>query len=289
MTLMMSKIVPEVIVEGGVRLLRWRGTPFPGRVLVFLHGLGDGADVWRPVMRTWPDGPVTAVAIDFPGHGGTDFQDPKNYSVPSFARWLANVLAHNGIRNPVLVGHSMGARVALEAAQSGLVDPAHVVIVDVSPDPNDVGDQDIDAVIKAHLSMLAAGAPSLDSFRQKIAVRMQLADKEILAEVVPALVAAAGKADAPGARLRLDPAIERLLSAPRDVDGWTALAALDCPATIIRGEFSSALSADTAKRILQALRQPVGCITVPKAGHAIPFEQPAALSNAIAQSLRGAV
>ena len=289
MTLIMSKIAPEVLVEGGVRLLRWRGTPVPGRVLVYLHGLGDGADVWRPVMRTWPDGPISAIAIDFPGHGGTEFQDPKNYSVPNFARWLANVLAHNGIRNPVLVGHSMGARVALEAAQTGLIDPAHMVVVDVSPDPKDVGDHNIDTVIKAHLTMLATGAPSLDSLRQKIAARMQLADKEILAEVVPALVAAAGETGAPWARLRLDPAIDRLLDAPREVDGWTALAALGCPATIIRGEFSSALNADTAKRMLQALRQPAGCITVPKAGHAIPFEQPAALSKAIAQSLRGAV
>ena len=287
MTLVMTKIEPQVLVEHGVRQLLWRGTPFPGRVIVFLHGLGDGADVWRPVMRNWPDGPVTSIAIDFPGHGGTEFHDPKDYSVPKFARWLADVLARNGIRNPVLVGHSMGARVALEAAQMRLIDPAHVVVVDVSPDAKADDDKDINDAIREHLGMLAAGAPSIDSFRQKIAARMQLADRETLAELVPALVAAAGSTEAPGARLRLDPQIDRLLEAPNEVDGWAALAALGCPATIIRGEFSSALSKETALKMQQSLRKPAGCITIPKAGHAIPFEQSAALSSAIAQGLRG--
>lgn len=284
---MMAKVAPDVLVEEGVRLLRWRGTPIPSRVIVFLHGLGDGADVWRPVVRNWPGAPVTAIAVDFPGHGGSDFQARQDYSVPRFAHWLAQVLGRNGIRNPILVGHSMGARVALEAAKSGLVDPSHVVVVDVSPDAKDVSDPQIDDVIRAHLDMLAAGAPDMDSFRQKIAARMQLADKEVLSEVLPELVAAAGPSDAPGVRLRLDPQIAQLLNAPNEVDGWAALAALGCPTTIMRGAYSSALNMKTATRMQQTLRHPAGCITIPKAGHAIPFEQPAALAAAICRGLQG--
>lgn len=282
----MSKITPEILMEDGVRMLRWRGTSFPGQVIVFLHGLGDGADVWRPVMKAWPEGPITAIAVDFPGHGGSDFQDPQHYSVPHFAKWLANALARNGIRNPVLVGHSMGGRVALEAAFSGMIEPAHMVVVDVSPDPKDA--EELDNAIQGHLQMLAAGAPSLTSFRQKIAMRMPLADKDVLAEIVPALVEAAGPSETPGARLRLDPEIRRLLNAPCEVDGWGALAALGCPTTILRGAFSSALDAATAHRMLATVRKPADCITIPKAGHAIAFEQPVALSKAIAQGLRGA-
>lgn len=283
----MAKIAPDVRVENGVRMLRWRGTAFPGQVIVFLHGLGDGADVWRPVMHHWPDGPITAVAVDFPGHGGSAFQDSKDYAVPKFANWLEDVLARDGIRNPVLVGHSMGARVALEASHSGMVNPAHVVVIDVSPDPKKVGGEDLDDALESHLDMLAAGAPSITTFRQKVAKRLPMADHDVLADILPELVTA-GASEAPGVRLRLDPEIRRLLNAPNEVDGWAALQALGCPTTIIRGAFSSALDAEIARKMLQSTRKPAGCITIPKAGHAIPFEQPQALAQAIAQGLRAA-
>lgn len=272
------------MVEAGVRIVRWRGTAFPGEVFVFLHGLGDGADVWRPVIKAWPGAPITAIAVDFPGHGGTDFCSEKDYTVPKFAHWLAEVLSRNGVRNPVLVGHSMGGRVALEVASTGAVQPAHVAVVDVSPDPKE--SSDIDTVIQKHLDMLIAGAPSLTSFRQKVAAQLPLADKEALTEIVPALVEAGQQNDTPGARLRLDPKIGHLLNAPYEVNGWAALEALGCPTTIIRGAFSSALDAATAQKMSQTLRHPAGCITIPKAGHAIAFEQPVALAQAIVQSMR---
>jgi len=285
----MSRIAPQVSVSHGVRMLRWRGTPFPGQALVFLHGLGDGADVWRPVLNAWPDAPITALAVDFPGHGGSAFHDPKDYSVPAFTKWLANVLAREGVRNPILIGHSMGGRVALEAAYTGVIQPGHAVIVDVSPDAKEEDDRDIDSVIVRHLDMLAAGAPSLQSLRQKVAARLPLADPAMLEDILAALVEAGGPGEGPGVRLRLDPGIRSLLNAPLEVNGWGALEALGCPGTIIRGAFSSALDARTAVRMGQSLRQSTGVLTVPKAGHAIPFEQPAALAAAIAQGLRNPV
>lgn len=285
MTGLMSQVAPDVMTKSGARMLRWRGTPLPGQVFVFLHGLGDGADVWRPVINAWPEGPMTAIAIDFPGHGGSEFHDDKDYSVPNFATWVANVLAREGIRNPILIGHSMGGRVALESALRGVIQPAHVVVVDVSPDVGEA--DDLDNAIATHLQVLAAGASNLTSFCQKIAMRMPLADKEVLTETLSALVEAGGPSDIPGVRLRLDPEIRRLLNAPTEVDGWAALEALGCPGTIIRGAFSSVLDAQTAQKMTRTLRHPSGCLSVPKAGHAIAFEQPAALAKAIAQGLRG--
>ncbi|MFK7878060.1 MAG: alpha/beta fold hydrolase [Paracoccaceae bacterium] len=282
----MAKITPFATVEDGVRLLRWRATPFLGRVMVLLHGLGDGADVWRPVVDAWPDGPINAIAVDFPGHGGSDFHKPSDYTVPKFADWLAKTLEREGIRDPILVGHSMGGRVALEASYSGVIDPAHVVIVDVSPDPKE--GEDLDNAIQRHLEMLAAGAPSLNSFRQKVGTALPLSDRDILKQIVPALVDAAGETKLPGARMRLDLEIRNLLDAPLKVNGWAALEALGCPGTIIRGAFSSALDPETAIKMSRALRKPAGCITIQKAGHAIAFEQPAALAQAIARGLHAA-
>jgi len=119
--------------------------------------------------------------------------------------------------------------------------------VDVSPDVKE--GEDLDDAIETHLQMLAAGATNLTSFRQKIGMRMPLADK----------------------------------NAPLEVNGWGALEAMGCPGTIIRGAFSSALDAQTAQKMARTLRHSSGCLTVPKAGHAIAFEQPVALAKAIAQ------
>ena len=117
------------------------------------------------MINAWPEGPITAVALDFPGHGGSEFQEVRDYTVPKFAAWVANVLASFGIQNPILIGHSLGGRVALEASFSGVISPSHVTIVDVSPDPKD-GDE-VDNKIEAHLQLLAQAAPSMASFRQK--------------------------------------------------------------------------------------------------------------------------
>lgn len=280
----MSMIEPHVAVAQGARMLRWRGTPYPNQVLVFLHGLGDGADVWRPVVDAWPDGPITAIALDLPGHGGSEFWDATRYTVPELSAWVADVLAREGIRNPILIGHSLGGRIALEAASGNAIQPSHVVVVDVSPDAR--RDDELDSTIRDHLQMLAVGAPSLSSFRQKIGARLPMADRDALARIVPALVEAGEASDAAGVRLRLDPEIHRLLNAPSDVDGWRALDSLGCPGTIIRGAFSSALDAATAQRMARTLRCPSSTVSVPKAGHAIPFEQPVALAKAIAQGLR---
>jgi len=77
------------------------------------------------------------------------------------------------------------------------------------------------------------------------------------------------------------------LNAPHEVNGWAALEALGCPGTIIRGAFSSALDSKTAEKMARTLRQSTGYFTIPKAGHAIAFEQPVALAQAIAQGLKG--
>jgi len=229
---------------------------------------------------------MTAIALDFPGHGGSEFLPANAYSINNMAKWLANALAFEGIRNPILIGHSMGGRVALEAAYAGYVQPGHVVIVDVSPDA--IEREELDATIERHLQMLAAGASNMRSFIQKIGASLPLSDRDVLNEIVPNLVEAGTSDESLGPRLRLDPEIKRLLDGPNEVNGWAALEALGCPGTIIRGAFSSALDAATALKMSQRLRKPAGNLTVPKAGHAIAFEQPHALADAIAKGLRSA-
>jgi len=157
------------------RSLYWQAPAASGRTMVLLHGLGDGADVWRPVMDAWPGDRFSALAIDFPGHGGADFLDATQYTVSNLAKWLGDLLTDRGIHAPILVGHSMGGRVALEAALQGYIEPLHTVVIDVSPDPKD--SDDLDDAIKRHLEMLATGASNINSFRQKIGASLPMSDR----------------------------------------------------------------------------------------------------------------
>lgn len=89
-----------------------RGTP----PVLFIHGLGSSGYIeWRFNL------PAIArrhrvLAPDLPGFGRTDKPRGGRYGIAFFARTLASYLDDRGIRSAVVVGTSMGGRVALELA-----------------------------------------------------------------------------------------------------------------------------------------------------------------------------
>jgi len=89
--------------------LRMLGGGTGGPLLVLLHGLGAGAEVWRPLAEHWPG---RWLAPDLPGHGGSD--PLRRYS---FGAMTAAVAAELGDDEPVAVlGHSLGGVLALTMA-----------------------------------------------------------------------------------------------------------------------------------------------------------------------------
>lgn len=92
------------------------GRPFePGpRAVVFLHGAGMDHTVWALQARYFAHHGRQVLAVDLPGHGrsaGTPLG-----SVEALAGWLIRLLDAGGLAKAALVGHSMGALVALETA-----------------------------------------------------------------------------------------------------------------------------------------------------------------------------
>ncbi|OVA12535.1 Thiamine pyrophosphate enzyme [Macleaya cordata] len=96
------------------------GTETENTVLVFLHGfLGTGED-WIPMMKAF-SASARCISIDLPGHGGSKIQyhgnnKEKQESTMSI-EIISNVLSkliHNITDNKVvIIGYSMGARIAL--------------------------------------------------------------------------------------------------------------------------------------------------------------------------------
>ncbi|HEX6143370.1 MAG TPA: alpha/beta fold hydrolase, partial [Geminicoccaceae bacterium] len=87
--------------------------------VLFIHGAGMDHSVWPLQARHFAYRGWNALALDLPGHGrsaplGDD--GALLASVPAMAAWLVQVIDVLGIARAHLVGHSMGALVALEAA-----------------------------------------------------------------------------------------------------------------------------------------------------------------------------
>jgi pimeloyl-ACP methyl ester carboxylesterase len=84
--------------------------------LVCVHGAGSSSVVWMEVVRRLsPQRRV--VAPDLPGHGQSDrWHAPDDVSIAMYRDAVGTVCAQLKIERAILMGHSMGALVALDAA-----------------------------------------------------------------------------------------------------------------------------------------------------------------------------
>lgn len=107
----------RVAVSGReVAVCDW-GRPFdPGRPnVLLLHGAGMDHTVWAVQGRALAFHGFNALAPDLPGHGASADLPPAT-SIEEGAGWIVALLDALRIPEIVLVGHSMGALLALETA-----------------------------------------------------------------------------------------------------------------------------------------------------------------------------
>jgi pimeloyl-ACP methyl ester carboxylesterase len=116
----------EVVPGGGVSVLAYedRGQ---GRPLVLVHGLGTDHTRWRPVADRLVDD-FRCVSVDLPGHGRSP---DTGCDVLSAAAGIHELVTGLGLAAPVVVGHSLGASVAL--IYGAVYSPAAVVAVEPTP------------------------------------------------------------------------------------------------------------------------------------------------------------
>jgi pimeloyl-ACP methyl ester carboxylesterase len=110
-----------VVQAGGVATFHLDAGPRDARPVVLLHGLGATNASLLPTM--WDlAADFRVLAPDLPGHGATSA--PRgSYDARFFARWLAAYLDEVGVASAVVLGNSLGGRIALEVA---LLEPDRV-------------------------------------------------------------------------------------------------------------------------------------------------------------------
>jgi len=92
------------------------GRPFDPALptIVFIHGAQNDHSVWALQSRYFGHHGFGVLAVDLPGHGRS--QGEALESVEAMADWLLTQLDAAGVQRALLVGHSMGSLIALEAA-----------------------------------------------------------------------------------------------------------------------------------------------------------------------------
>lgn len=82
------------------------------RPLVFIHGSGDSASIWRLQLDYL--GTKRAYALDLPGHGSRPDSMPPEVGVQDYARFVHDTLRDElHLERPIIAGHSLGGAIAL--------------------------------------------------------------------------------------------------------------------------------------------------------------------------------
>lgn len=104
-----------------------------GPTIIALHGVTGGTFLWDGVAEAL-NGRARLVAMDFRGHGKSDWSVDRNYTTDAYAQDLESVLAALDLSQPpVLMGSSWGALAMIRALARHPKFALGLIIVDVEP------------------------------------------------------------------------------------------------------------------------------------------------------------
>ena len=236
--------------------------------IVYLHYWGGSSRTWQPVIAAMPEG-CRHVALDLRGWGDSDKPD-GDVALADLACDVAGVVDALGLERYVLVGHSMGGKVAQLLAGGrprGLCGLA--LVAPAPPLPLQLTDE------------------------QRGAMRMAYRDEHTVAATLDAALTA-HPLPAPLRRQVIEDSLRGSLAAR---DAWLdegvradiaqAARNIDVPVLVLSGEHDrvdppAALRAHLLPVIPQARLQ-----IVPGCGHLLPLEAPQAVAGAIDGFVRG--
>ncbi|WP_163551450.1 alpha/beta fold hydrolase [Candidatus Frankia alpina] len=107
-----ARLTPRFVTVHGYRRCYLRAGRGP--VLLLIHGIGDNARTWAPIIPQLARR-HTVIAPDLLGHG--ESEKPRgDYSVAGYACGMRDLLTVLGIERATAVGHSLGGGVAMQFA-----------------------------------------------------------------------------------------------------------------------------------------------------------------------------
>jgi pimeloyl-ACP methyl ester carboxylesterase len=156
----MTKPVMKRVQGDGIRiqLAVWEGH---GQPVLCIHGLTANCRCWDQMADRLSEArPV--IAMDLRGRGLSD-KPPHGYSVEAHVRDIEALMADLKCRSMVLMGHSLGAYVAMAFAASHPDRTAKLVLIDGGGDLTPEQWDHVHAAIKPSIDRLGTVFPSFDA------------------------------------------------------------------------------------------------------------------------------
>lgn len=110
--------------------LFYKEYPGPGPVLVIMHGLFGMLDNWHNLAKTFSER-YHVFLLDLRNHGQSPHADDINYSLMS--EDLYEFLLDQHIPSAIIMGHSMGGKVAMEFALTYPELTQMLIVADIAP------------------------------------------------------------------------------------------------------------------------------------------------------------
>ncbi|HWD11635.1 MAG TPA: alpha/beta fold hydrolase [Solirubrobacteraceae bacterium] len=115
---------PATVTSAGVRDRTARSAPAGSRPLILLHGLLLSQEMHRRLAQDLAARGNRVITLDLLGHGASDRpRDMWRYSMPIYGEQVIALMDHLKLEQAVVMGTSLGANAALEAAANS---PARV-------------------------------------------------------------------------------------------------------------------------------------------------------------------
>lgn len=101
-----------------------------GQPLIILHGLFGSLDNWMTLAKKWSE-KYEVWIVDQRNHGQSPHSDGFDYQL--MAEDLKNFIDEHQIHNPIVLGHSMGGKTAMEFAVNNPESLQKLIVVDIAP------------------------------------------------------------------------------------------------------------------------------------------------------------
>jgi pimeloyl-ACP methyl ester carboxylesterase len=258
--------------------------PASGPALVLLHGWGDSADSWRPVLGRLAARGRAAIALDLPGFGEAAPLAPDEPILPQLDATLAAAIEREAKRSAagsvVIAGNSLGGCAALRAAERRDLPVAGVVPIA----PAGLQMARWFAVIEGEALLrllLAAPVPVPELIVREVVGRVYrgLAFARP-GEVDPAVVASFTR------HIRSRDAVTRLLGTGRrllpELNNPFRLHRIDCPVLLVWGDSDRMVFSAGAERVLRAV-EGARIEVIEHCGHCPQIETPDRLTDLLCE------
>ena len=251
--------------------LEWGDPDHP--TLLMLHGICQQAHSWDFISLALAH-QYHVIALDARGHGDTQWPPDADYSLDAHQRDLNAVADALGLRNFILIGHSMGGRNGYVFASRHPDLVRGLVIVDTGPGQVAAGSRRIRNFITL--------PDRLNSYEEFVERVMEYTGRP--AWMVHGSLQHTIRETADGKwTWKYDAAIRSPNFQPQSWPSeklWKCLANLQCPTLAVRGANTDVLSEEVFQRMQRTIPN-CQIATVEKAGHLVPGDNPKGFLEAL--------